>query len=172
MGNKTYITEVGGNPVFLEDTASFVGNVGDNTILKGQTASDFYMSADGTISTTSEDGKKIQWDLSNNIITDDKGDSTTFGNFLDSLGSTVGSFLDIVNKTAQTYENTTGSKIISTGKTSTGQLTSSDLNTLSAVVNSSINQLKKNALYIGFGVGAIVLTTILLKKKNKKTKRA
>lgn len=128
-------------------------------------ASNFYMSADGTITTNNEDGEVFKWDLSDNEVIDDKGKKTSFGDFLGSLGSSVNSFLDVVNKTAQTYENATGSKIIGSSSQSSGQLTTNDLNTLSSVVNSSINQLKKNALYVGVGITAIVLGAMLVKKK-------
>lgn len=152
--NLTYVAEVAGNPIFKE-----------------QTASSFYMSSDGTISTNDKDGKEFKWDLSNNSITDEDGKTSSFGSFLDSLGSSVNSFLDIVNKTAQTYENTTGSKIIDTGsKSQNSQLSSNDLNNLSGLINSSINQFKKNALYIGLGIGAIVLGTIIIKNKRAKAK--
>lgn len=144
---------------------------GDTVMYDGsQSPSTFYMSEDGTVSTTDKNGKEFKWDLSENVITDDKGKSTTFGDFLGSLGSSINTFLDIVNKTAQTYENTTGSKIINSQGSSaqSGNLSSNDLNTLSAVVNSSINQLKKNALYIGMGITAIILTAVVLKKKRAK----
>lgn len=150
----------------MSENLTYVGEVAGNPIFKEQTASSFYMSSDGTISTN---GKEFKWDLSNNSITDEDGKTSSFGSFLDSLGSSVNSFLDIVNKTAQTYENTTGSKIIDTGsKSQNSQLSSNDLNNLSGLINSSINQFKKNALYVGLGIGAIVLGTIILKKRGKK----
>ena len=155
MENLTYVGEVAGNPIFKE-----------------QTASSFYMDKDGTVSTIADDGTEFKWDLSNNSITDENGKTSSFGSFLDGLGSTVNSFLDIVNKTAQTYENTTGSKIINTNSSSaqSGQLSSSDLNTLSGLINSSINQLKRNALYVGVGLAGIVAITVIMKKRAKARK--
>ena len=135
-------------------------------------ANQFYMSEDGTISTNSADGKPFVWQTNDEIVSDTKtGETSTFGDFLGSLGSSVNSFLDIVNKTAQTYENTTGSKLITTSSNelkSTGKLNDTDMNTLSMIINSSINQLKKNALYIGMGITAIILTAVVLKKKRAK----
>lgn len=141
------------------------------TVDGSNVASDFYMSADGTISTSSSDGEEFKWDLSENVITDDTGKSSTFGGFLSSLGSSVNSFLDIVNKTAQTYENTTGSKIIgSASSKNSGQLSGSDLNTLSSIINSSINQFKKNALVFGVAIAGIVVATVVFKNKRKRAK--
>lgn len=155
----------------MSENLTYVGEVAGNPIFKEQTASSFYMSSDGTISTNDKDGKEFKWDLSNNSITDEDGKTSSFGSFLDSLGSSVNSFLDIVNKTAQTYENTTGSKIIDTGsKSQNSQLSSNDLNNLSGLINSSINQFKKNALYIGMGLTAIILGTIIIKNKRAKAK--
>ena len=138
----------------------------DNT----NVASNFYMSEDGTISTNSKDGKEFVWDLSETAVVDDKGNKSTFGDFLNSLGTSVNSFLDVVNKTAQTYENATGSKIIGSNSVQSGQLTTNDMNTLSSIINSSINQLKKNALYVGMGITAIILATVVLKNKRAKAK--
>lgn len=155
----------------MSEKLTYVGEVAGNPIFKEQTASSFYMSSDGTISTNDKDGKEFKWDLSNNSITDEDGKTSSFGSFLDSLGSSVNSFLDIVNKTAQTYENTTGSKIVDTGsKSQNSQLSSNDLNNLSGLINSSINQFKKNALYIGMGLTAIILGTIIIKNKRAKAK--
>lgn len=152
--SNTYVGEVAGNPIFKEETAS-----------------NFYMDKDGTISTKAEDGTVFKWDLSENVVTDETGKSSTFGGFLNSLGSSVNSFLDIVNKTAQTYENTTGSKIIgSASSQATGQLSGSDLNTLSSIINSSINQFKKNALVFGVAIAGIVVATVILKNKRKRAK--
>lgn len=151
---QTYVGEVAGNPIFKEETAS-----------------NFYMDKDGTISTTSSDGEEFKWDLSDNVITDETGKSSTFGGFLNSLGSSVNSFLDIVNKTAQTYENTTGSKIIGSASSQTsGQLSGSDLNTLSSIINSSINQFKKNALVVGIVLAGLVGATIIIKNKKKRAR--
>lgn len=151
---QTYVGEVAGNPIFKEETAS-----------------NFYMDKDGTISTTSSDGKEFKWDLSENVITDETGKSSTFGGFLNSLGSSVNSFLDIVNKTAQTYENTTGSKIIGSASSQTsGKLSGSDLNTLSSIINSSINQFKKNALVVGIVLAGLVGATIIIKNKKKRAR--
>lgn len=155
----------------MADNLTYVGEVAGNPIFKEQTASSFYMSADGTVSTNSADGKEFKWDLSDNEIIDDKGNKSSFGDFLGSLGSSINSFLDVVNKTAQTYENTTGSKIINTNsKTSSSQLSNNDLNNLSGLINSSINQFKKNALYIGMGITAVILATIVIKNKRAKAK--
>lgn len=155
----------------MADNLTYVGEVAGNPIFKEQTASNFYISADGTVSTNSEDGKVFKWDLSDNEVVDDSGKKSSFGDFLNSLGSSVNSFLDVVNKTAQTYENTTGSKIINTNnKTSSSQLSNSDLNNLSGLINSSMNQFKKNALYIGMGITAVILATIVIKNKRAKAK--
>lgn len=142
------------------------------TVDNSNVASEFYMSADGTVSTNSKDGKKFVWNLGSSEIVDDSGNKSTFSDFLSGLGTTVNSFLDIVNKTAQTYENTTGSKIINTesSQAKSGQLSSSDLNNLSSLINSSINQLKKNALYIGVGISAIIVTAMIIKNKKAKAK--
>lgn len=151
---QTYVGEVAGNPIFKEETAS-----------------NFYMDKDGTISTTGSNGEEFKWDLSDNVITDDTGKSSTFGGFLNSLGSSVNSFLDIVNKTAQTYENTTGSKIIGSSSSQTsGKLSGSDLNTLSSIINSSINQFKKNALVVGVVLAGLVGATIIIKNKKKRAR--
>lgn len=142
------------------------------TVDNSNVASEFYMSADGTVSTNSKDGEKFVWNLGSSEIVDDSGNKSTFSDFLSGLGTTVNSFLDIVNKTAQTYENTTGSKIINTesSQAKSGQLSSSDLNNLSGLINSSINQLKKNALYIGVGISAIIVTAMIIKNKKAKAK--
>lgn len=150
------------------DSLTYVGEVAGNPIFKEQTASNFYMSADGTISTSNADGQEFKWDLSENVVTDDKGKSSTFGDFLSSLGTSVNSFLDVVNKTAQTYENTTGSKIIGSTQSQSGQLSSSDLSTLSGLINSAMNQFKKNALYVGVGIAGIIAVAVIM--KNKKVK--
>lgn len=157
MSNLTYVGEVAGNPIFKE-----------------QTSSEFYIDKDGTVSTNSSDGVKFVWDTKDEPITDlETGQSTTFGGFLNSLGTTANTLLDLINKTANTYEQTTGSKLITTSSDeikSTGKLNDTDMNTLTMIINSAINKLKTYGIYVGIGVAGIILASMIIKNKKAKAK--
>lgn len=148
----------------------------DGTIVGVQegvnTTGDIYVDKDGNWSSDNTSGEKINWKIYDEPITDvDTGKTSTFGDFISGLGSTANTLLDLINKTAQTYENTTGSKIITTSASqvkSTGSLSENDMNTVSMIINSAINQLKKYGLYVGIGIAGIILASSVLKKKGQK----
>lgn len=137
-------------------------------------ANQFYMSEDGTVSTNSADGQSFIWKSSDEIITDtETGKSSTFGDFLSSLGSSVSTFTNTVNSLANAYENVTGSKLITTKSDelkSTGRLNDTDMSTLSMIINSAINKLKTYGIYVGIGIAGIIILNMIIKNKKAKAK--
>ena len=167
MAELTYVTTVGGNPVFKEETASYAGDVAGQNIIKEQTAQSFYMNSDGTISTTSSDGKSYTFDPA---VESDGGISGYLSSVVNSFGSVAGTLIDLVNKGADAYEKATGQKVIQTSASqvkSTG-LSAADESRINMILNSAINKIKSYGIFIGIGVGGVILIYVLKNKKRSK----
>lgn len=106
-------------------------------------------------------------DLKYDLKTDSNGDiiAVPTQNFWDTLtknlGTTVNTVLDTVNKVGSTYQNITGSTLLSSQQ-SQPQI---DNDTVTQIMNSAINQVKKYGMYVGIGVGAIIVITLLNNKR-------
>lgn len=108
-------------------------------------------------------------DLKYDLKTDSQGNTiavatSNFWNTLSSnLGSTLNTVLDTVNKVGSTYQNITGSTLVSQGS-SKPQI---DNDTITQIMNNAINQVKRYGVYVGIGVGAIILITLISNKRRK-----
>lgn len=106
-------------------------------------------------------------DLKYDLKTDSQGNTIAVAstNFLDTLtknlGTTVNTILDTANKIGSTYQNITGSTLVNT-QSSKPQI---DNDTVTQIMNSAINQVKRYGVYVGIGVGAIILITLLNNKR-------
>lgn len=106
-------------------------------------------------------------DLKYDLKTDSQGNTIAVAstNFLDTLtknlGTTVNTILDTANKIGSTYQNITGSSLVNT-QSSKPQI---DNDTVTQIMNSAINQVKRYGVYVGIGVGAIILITLLNNKR-------
>lgn len=107
-------------------------------------------------------------DLKYDLKTDSQGNtiavaSSNFWNKLTSnLGTTLNTVLDTVNKVGSTYQNITGSNLVNTQQQSTVKL---DNDTVTQIMNNAINQVKRYGVYVGIGVGAIILITLINNKR-------
>ena len=107
-------------------------------------------------------------DLKYDLKTDSQGNtiavtSSNFWNTLSqNLGTTLNTVLDTVNKVGDTYKNVTGSNLVNTQQQSTVKL---DNDTVTQIMNNAINQVKRYGVYVGIGVGAIILITLLSNKR-------
>lgn len=106
-------------------------------------------------------------DLKYDLKTDSQGNTIAVAstNFLDTLtknlGTTVNTILDTANKIGSTYQNITGSTLVN-AQSSKPQI---DNDTVTQIMNSAINQVKRYGVYVGIGVGAIILITLLNNKR-------
>lgn len=115
-----------------------------------------------------------QWfttdDLKYNLVTDSSGDmyvqptTSSLNKLVNSLGSTLNTVLDTVNKVGTTYQNITGSTLVSQGSSSQPKI---DNDTITQIMNNAINQVKRYGVYVGIGVGAIILITLISNKRRK-----
>lgn len=109
-------------------------------------------------------------DLKYDLKTDNQGNTiavatSNFWNTLSSnLGSTLNTVLDTVNKVGTTYQNITGSNLVSQGSSSQPKI---DNDTITQIMNNAINQVKRYGVYVGIGVGAIILITLISNKRRK-----
>ena len=107
-------------------------------------------------------------DLKYKLTTDSNGDTIAvptenFWNKLTgNLGTTLNTVLDTVNKVGSTYQNITGSNLVNTQQQSTVKL---DNDTVTQIMNNAINQVKRYGVYVGIGVGAIILITLINNKR-------
>ena len=110
-------------------------------------------------------------DLKYDLKTDSQGNTiavatSNFWNTLSSnLGSTLNTVLDTVNKVGSTYQNITGSTLVSQGSSSQPKI---DNDTITQIMNNAINQVKRYGVYVGIGVGAIILITLISNKRKLK----
>lgn len=110
-------------------------------------------------------------DLKYDLKTDNQGNtiavaSSNFWNTLSqNLGTTLNTVLDTVNKVGNTYQNITGSTLVNQGSSSQPKL---DNDTITQIMNNAINQVKRYGVYVGIGVGAIILITLISNRKKLK----
>lgn len=110
-------------------------------------------------------------DLKYDLKTDSQGNtiavaSSNFWNTLSqNLGTTLNTVLDTVNKVGSTYQNITGSTLVNQGSSSQPKL---DNDTITQIMNNAINQVKRYGVYVGIGVGAIILITLISNRKKLK----
>lgn len=109
-------------------------------------------------------------DLKYNLTTDKEGNTVAVPstNFLDkltkNLGTTLNTVLDVANKVGTTYTNITGSTLVNQP---TQQATLVDNDTINQIMNNAINQVRKYGTYVGIGITAVILITLISNKRRK-----
>lgn len=109
-------------------------------------------------------------DLKYKLRTDSEGNtvavaSSGFWNTLSkNLGTTLNTVLDVANKVGTTYTNITGSTLVNQPQQ---QATQVDNATINEIMNNAINQVKKYGVYVGIGIGAVILITLISNKRRK-----
>lgn len=107
-------------------------------------------------------------DLKYKLTTDNEGNtvavaSSGFWNTLSkNLGTTLNTVLDVANKVGTTYTNITGSTLVNQPQQ---QATQVDNATINEIMNNAINQVKKYGVYVGIGIGAVILITLISNKR-------
>lgn len=109
-------------------------------------------------------------DLKYKISTDSDGNTIatatdSFWNKLTSnLGTTVNTVLDTVNKIGSTYQTVTGSNIINQQSQQSSKI---DNDTITEIMNTAINQVKRYGMYVGVGIAGLIAYTIISNKRRK-----
>lgn len=107
-------------------------------------------------------------DLKYKITTDNEGNqiataSEGFWNTLSkNLGTTLNTVLDVANKVGSTYTTVTGSTLVNQAQQSQPTI---DNDTINQIMNNAINQVRKYGMYVGIGIGAIILITLIYGRK-------